>query len=184
MERTILLVEDESIIALDRSQRLRRSGYEVIVAYTGQAAVKMVDSSDKIDLVLMDIDLGKKSIDGTEAAAQILAGHDLPAVFLSNHVEPEIVEKTEKITSYGYVVKNSGDTVLNASIKMAFKLHAANLALESREKRLSHLNRVLLSTRNINQIITKDPARDDLLNNTCRLLIETTGQMQDWIIMM
>ena len=37
-------------------------------------------------------------------------------------MEQKIVEKTEKITSYGYVVKNTGIVVLDASIKMAFKL--------------------------------------------------------------
>jgi len=51
-----------------------------------------------------------------------LSKNDIPVVFLSSHTEPEIVEKTERITSYGYVVKNSTITVLDASIKMAFKL--------------------------------------------------------------
>ncbi|HOR45495.1 MAG TPA: PAS domain S-box protein, partial [Spirochaetota bacterium] len=42
----------------------------------------------------------------------------------------EIVEKTERLTSYGYVVKNSGIVVLDASIKMAIKLF-----LEKKERR-------------------------------------------------
>ncbi len=77
----------------------------------------------------MDIDLGR-GIDGTDAAALILKDKDLPVVFLSSHTEPEIVNKTEKITSYGYVVKSSSITVLDASIKMAFKLFDANLQIE------------------------------------------------------
>ena len=48
-----------------------------------------------------------------------------------------MVEKTEKITSYGYVVKNTGATVLAASIKMAFKLHAAHQALRGANESLS-----------------------------------------------
>ncbi|MFW5784062.1 MAG: PAS domain S-box protein, partial [Spirochaetota bacterium] len=75
----------------------------------------------EIDLVLMDINLGA-GIDGTQAAEQILARRELPIVFLSSHTEPEVVEKTEKITSYGYIVKNSGETVLTTSVKMAFRL--------------------------------------------------------------
>jgi PAS domain S-box-containing protein len=50
-------------------------------------------------------------------------------VFLSSHTEPEIVQKTEAIASYGYVVKNSGEQVLLASIRMAFRLADANAAL-------------------------------------------------------
>ena len=76
----------------------------------------------------MDIDLGP-GIDGTEAARQIREYRELPIVFLSSHTEPEIVERTEKITSYGYVVKSSSITVLDASIKMAFRLFQANRKL-------------------------------------------------------
>jgi PAS domain S-box-containing protein len=72
----------------------------------------------------MDINLGE-GIDGTEAAERILRIRDIPVVFLSSHTEPEVVEKTEGITSYGYIVKNSGDTVLLTSIKMAFRLFEA-----------------------------------------------------------
>ena len=85
-----------------------------------------VEKTPAIDLILMDINLGN-GMDGTDAAAIILKDHDLPVVFLSSHMEPEVVAKTEKITSYGYVVKNSSITVLDASIKMAFKLFEAKI---------------------------------------------------------
>ncbi len=73
----------------------------------------------------MDIDLGRGKTDGTEAAQKILEVKEIPVVFLSSHTETEIVEKTEKITSYGYVVKDSGEMVLLISIKMAFRLYEA-----------------------------------------------------------
>ena len=123
-QRTILLVEDEAIIALTEQAILRRAGYAVITAGTGEAAVEAVDEHPEIDLVLMDINLGP-GIDGTEAAQRILAGHDLPLVFLSSHTEPAVVRRTEGITSYGYIVKNTGETVLFASIRMAFRLYEA-----------------------------------------------------------
>lgn len=56
----------------------------------------------------------------------ILRDRTIPILFLSSHIEEEIVEKTEAISSYGYVVKESSFTVLKASIKMAFRLHASN----------------------------------------------------------
>jgi DNA-binding NarL/FixJ family response regulator len=59
----------------------------------------------------MDIDLGK-GMDGTQAAEIILQDHDIPLVFLSNHTEMEIVKKTDNITSYGYVIKSTGESVL------------------------------------------------------------------------
>jgi len=124
----ILLVEDQALIAFTEKAVLEKYGYKVSIVETGETAVETIENDLDIDLVLMDIDLGP-GIDGTEAARQILEFRDLPIVFLSSHTEPEIVEKTEKITSYGYVVKSSSITVLDASIKMAFRLFQANRKL-------------------------------------------------------
>lgn len=135
-KKTILLVEDMAIIAMAEANTLKKNGYSVIIAGNGNEAIKLASENSNLDLILMDIDLGK-GMDGTEAAQIILKNQDVPIVFLSNHTEKEIVEKTEKITSYGYVVKNSGETVLMASIKMAFKLFDAHrLRLESENKLL------------------------------------------------
>jgi len=135
MRKKILLVEDEALIALNEAKTLEKYGYEVVTAYSGKKAIEAIGSDHDISLILMDIDLGK-GVDGTEAAAQILNKRDIPVVFLSSHTEPEVVEKTEKITSYGYVVKNSGATVLDASIKMAFKLYEAYRSYNKRNQEL------------------------------------------------
>jgi PAS domain S-box-containing protein len=132
-KKTILLVEDEALISMAESRLLKDEGYDVIQAFHGKGAVEAVRASGKkIDLVLMDIDLGQ-GMDGTQAAEEILTEHDLPILFLSSHTEKEIVDRTEKITSYGYVVKDSGSVVLLASIKMAFRLHEAHRALRASE---------------------------------------------------
>jgi PAS domain S-box-containing protein len=120
--RCILLVEDETLIALTESLILQKNGYRVEIANSGEQAVETALTKKEIDLVLMDINLGT-GIDGTEAAQKILEKRDIPLVFLSSHTEEEVVEKTEGITSYGYIVKNSGTTVLLAAIKMAFRLY-------------------------------------------------------------
>lgn len=83
---------------------MEKYGYTVIHKETGEEAIDLMQENKEVDLILMDIDLGE-GISGTEAAKTILAKHDLPLLFLSSHTEKEIVETTEKITSYGYVVK-------------------------------------------------------------------------------
>ena len=132
--KTVLLVEDEVIISLAKQKELEKYGYNVLTINTGEKAVAISKENDKIDLILMDIDLGN-GLDGTEAAGIILKDREIPVVFLSSHMEPDIVEKTEKITSYGYVVKSSSITVLDASIKMAFKLFSANKRIEQSHKK-------------------------------------------------
>ncbi len=130
---TILLVDDEAVIAMATKMALEGYGYRVLTAFSGEKAVQAFKKMPDVDLILMDINLGA-GMDGTEAAGVIMAERDLPVVFLSSHTEPEIVAKTEKITSYGYVVKDSSVTVLDASIKMALKLYRAKQGEMAREK--------------------------------------------------
>ncbi len=140
----ILLVEDEPVVAMAEAEMLKRNGYEVLTAQSGKEALEIFKQNTHIDLVLMDIDLGE-GMDGTEAAERILKIKEIPIVFLSAHTEPEIVAKTEKITSYGYVVKASGETVLLASIKMAFRLFEAKRALDEKNAELASANEELQS---------------------------------------
>lgn len=132
--RTILLVEDETIIAMSEASRLRNWGYSVTLARTGAAAVATVERDDSIDLVLMDIHLGT-GMDGTDAAQAILERREVPIVFLTNHCEPQTVAKVKDITRYGYVLKSSGDFVLRETIATAFELYAAHAELAARERR-------------------------------------------------
>ncbi|MBN2546194.1 MAG: PAS domain S-box protein, partial [Spirochaetes bacterium] len=157
--KNILLVEDDPITASLQSINLKKFGYNVIIAETGDKAVDIALKTRDLDIILMDIDLGSNSIDGTQAAEKILKTRDIPILFLSSHTEPDIVEKTKKITSYGYVVKNTGSMVLNASIKMAFKLHEAQIREKEKEsvlkQRSQELSALYEISKNINLTISK-----------------------------
>ncbi len=129
LKKTILLVEDEEIIALAISQSVKSFGYNVKSVNNGEEAFELAVQNDEIDLILMDIDLGA-GIDGTETARRILELKELPVIFLTFHSERDMVEKVRGITRYGYVIKSSGDFVLQASIEMAFELFNANKKLK------------------------------------------------------
>lgn len=119
--RRILLVEDEALIALSEKRTIEKHGFDVLVAHSGEEAVERALGAPGFDLVLMDIDLGS-GIDGAEAAEMILSQTRVPIVFLTSHTERQYVDRVRDITSYGYVVKNSGEFVLIESIRMALKL--------------------------------------------------------------
>lgn len=124
--KSILLVEDEAILAMMQIRILKSVGFVVHHVSNGETAISFLsEKQNPIDIILMDIDLGT-GMDGTQAAKEILSRHSIPLVFLSSHTEPEIVNRTETITSYGYIVKNSGEIVLIASIKMALRLFESN----------------------------------------------------------
>lgn len=164
-KRTLLLVEDEFLIALEKQQELEKYGYKVIHANTSEKAVALSREHKEIDLILMDIDLGR-GIDGIETAELILKEYDIPVVFMSSHVEPETVEKTEKITSFGYVVKNSSITVFDTSIKMAFKLFDANYNIKKHrqqlETTLNSIGDAVISTDTMGMVIRMNPMAEKL----------------------
>ena len=163
MTKKILLVEDEALIAMSEAKMLEKHGYEVLTVYNGEKAIEAIDSDPDISLILMDIDLGK-GMDGTEAAEEILKKKDIPIVFLSSHTEAEVVEKTEGITSYGYIVKNSGVTVLLASIRMAFRLWESEDKYHSVFK--TTMDAILLVDKESGRIIDANPAAEKMYGYT------------------
>jgi len=75
--KVILLVEDEAIVAMSEAMTLEKYGYKVITVNSGEEAIETVFKTQKIDLVLMDINLGE-GIDGPHAAEAILENRDIP----------------------------------------------------------------------------------------------------------
>lgn len=118
---TILLVEDEALIAISQRALLEAHGYRVEHVADGEEAVERAVLDATIDLVLMDINLGA-GISGTEAAHAILERRDLPIVFLSSHSDPEVIRRTESVPAYGYVVKHSGEGMLLHAVRAALRL--------------------------------------------------------------
>jgi PAS domain S-box-containing protein len=170
-QKTILLVEDEALIAEAEKMTLEKYGYTVLTAYTGERAIVTINSTSEIDLILMDIDLGR-GIDGTVAAKTILETHDIPLVFLSSHTEPEVVEKTEGISSYGYIVKNSGETILIASIKMAFRLFDARRSEKKKEE-------AIIAEKDFNSLlINSTPAFFVSIDNNINIMSMNTAMLQ------
>ncbi len=139
MQKTILLVEDEQLIALSEAQTLKDLGYNVIIENSGENAIKLFNNNNLINLILMDVNLGK-GMDGITTAKSILKRYDIPILFFSCPTEKDIIKKTKKIALYGYVPKKSELTVFDTSIKMAFKLFDANKKIQEQIKKLEQSN--------------------------------------------
>jgi PAS domain S-box-containing protein len=157
--KTILLVEDEAVIAMNESKELKNHGYNVIPALNSTTAIEAFSyNKPAIDLILMDMNLGD-NLNGSEVAKIILKNHDIPLLFLSCHTECEIVDKTRDINFYGYVSKDSGFFVLDASIKMALKLHKAFQDLKNQKIKIECQKKELqeqVLARNLAQKILKE----------------------------
>ena len=101
---TVLIVEDEGIVALDLRTQLTDMGCTVVgVALSGRRAIEMA-AQTRPDLVLMDVRL-KGDIDGVQAAQAISDRFGTPIVFLTALVDKETMERSKAIKGCGYLGK-------------------------------------------------------------------------------
>lgn len=132
--RTILLVEDDPIIAANQTRLLDRSGYRVTTVHDAATALDNIRANPEgFDLVLMDIELGS-GMDGPDAARAMLAIREIPIVFLSSHSEKDYVDRIHSLETYGFITKHAGASVLIASVGMAFRLWDAHQRQQADER--------------------------------------------------
>jgi signal transduction histidine kinase/AmiR/NasT family two-component response regulator len=139
---SILIVEDESIIAEDLAGKVRGMGYGVAgTTATGEEAVELA-RRHLPTLVLMDIHLAG-TMDGIEAAQQIHRDRNIPVVFLTAHIDGGMVERAQKAEAFGYILKPFDERDLRIQIEMALSKHATVRRLRDSEERLAGINRIL-----------------------------------------
>ncbi|HRD66811.1 MAG TPA: diguanylate cyclase [Candidatus Competibacter sp.] len=134
--KTILIVEDDGIIAARLHDVLTRSGYAVPdPVASGEDAVAVVAASPP-DLVLMDIQLAGV-INGTTAAQHIRRDFDVPIIYLTAYSQAEQLQRAKATAPYGYLVKPVAERELLATLEMALRRHELDRRLKESEERLA-----------------------------------------------
>jgi CheY-like chemotaxis protein len=117
----ILVVEDESIIALDIQNRLKTLGYSVpTIASSGEEALQKATASHP-DLVLMDIVL-KGDMDGIDTAER-LAMLNIPIVYLTAYADAQTLQRAKATGPFGYILKPFTAHQLQSTIEIALHKH-------------------------------------------------------------
>jgi CheY-like chemotaxis protein len=123
---TILIVEDEAIVAEDLAQKLARLGYEVSgITDLGEEAVVLARER-RPDLVLMDISLSGL-MDGVEAGERIRRETGLPVVFLTGQADSATLQRAKVTDQFGYILKPFEELELAAHIDRALQQHATEI---------------------------------------------------------
>jgi len=118
---TILIVDDEEYVANVAQVALRRRGYEVIVARTGQAALEHVRANPgKIALALLDLRMPDK--DGVDLLPVLQAiDPELKVILSSGYFEADIRNRVDE--EVAFLQKPYTAQKLGAAVEAALKLH-------------------------------------------------------------
>lgn len=137
MEKTrIMVVEDESIVAMDIKTSLQNMGYEVpAIVSSGNDAITKAEET-RPDLVLMDIVLRGK-LNGIDAAGQIRSRYNIPVIYLTAYADDKILEQAKVTEPFGYIIKPFHDKELHSAIKMALYKHGMEKKLKESQEWLS-----------------------------------------------
>ena len=139
--KTILLVEDEAVVAMDIAAQLSNLGYQVAgPAACAEEAIALAKNLQP-NIVLMDIKLSGP-IDGISAAAEIRKLFRIPVVFLTAYSERSTVQAAIASQPFGYIIKPCQECELMTTIEIALYIHATEETLNQKIEELERFNQM------------------------------------------
>ncbi|MFT3780412.1 MAG: response regulator [Nibricoccus sp.] len=144
----VLITEDEMIVALDLERRLRKLGYDCVLASSAEEAIAAA-TEQKPHVALMDICLNG-DIDGIAAAETIRARTNVPIIYLTANADEYTLQRAELTHPASYLLKPFKERELQICIEMALINHALQQELrtarDEMEKRVIERTTELLKT--------------------------------------
>ncbi len=133
---SVIIVEDEAIVAIELEENLESLGYSVLDSVTsGEEAIERTRNLQP-DLVLMDIRLDG-DMDGIEAASNIRRHFDIPVVYLTAYTDDRTLERAKMSQPFGYLVKPFSRRELRPAIETALFKHSMESELRESRQRLA-----------------------------------------------
>ncbi len=116
--KTVLIVEDEPLIAADIEFTIREAGYKVLgIAHTATKALDLIHSHNP-DLVLLDISL-KGSQSGIEIGRVLRKQYEIPFIYITSFADKVTLEMAKETLPYGYIVKPFKERDIVSTIEIA-----------------------------------------------------------------
>ena len=130
--KRIMIVEDESVIALDIIASLTKLGYDVAgVAASGDSALRKIQSS-RPDLILMDIHL-KGEMTGIDVSERVKSEFQIPIVYLTANADDSTFKQANQTDPYGYLLKPFEERELSIAVEIALHKHEKEQVIRSSE---------------------------------------------------
>ncbi len=116
--RTLIVADDEHLVAEGIANGLRSLGYTVIATCPdGQDAIE-VCKNDKPDMALLDIRM--PNMNGLDAAKVIFGEFGIPVVIISAYSDPEYAAISANVGVFGYLLKPVSPDDLRTALAVAW----------------------------------------------------------------
>lgn len=165
MGRSILIVEDERLVARDLQLTLIAMGYRVPTTVASADEAIRAASESCPDLVLMDIHI-KGERDGIDTAELMRTRFGVPVVYLTAYADDATLSRAKRTQPYGYLLKPVKVEELRSTIEMALYKHAMDRLLGERERwystTLKSIGDAVISTDATSLITFMNPAAEAL----------------------
>ncbi len=112
----ILIVEDESLVALELSNNIKSHGYNVVDYVTTPEKAKEIFQKESIDLIMMDINLGAE-VDGIDLYKSL--NTQTPVIYATAYQDDVTISKAIKTNPLGYLIKPYNENELFALLKLS-----------------------------------------------------------------
>ena len=120
----ILIVEDESIVAMDLSTGLLHNGYHVTGIADNAVDARDLFEQNDVDIVLMDINLiGEK--DGVDTVVDLMKIKQRPVIYLTAFTDNATVERVKKTFPAAFLTKPYNIANVRIAIDLALNNFAA-----------------------------------------------------------
>jgi CheY-like chemotaxis protein len=117
-KKSILIVEDEMILAMSTKMALEEAGYRVSgISSTREKALSMIEQ-DRPDMALVDITLGGEVV-GMDLAQAIREKIEIPIIYMTGSTDEETLEIARGTKPAGIIKKPADDYKLIYAIKEA-----------------------------------------------------------------
>lgn len=103
-EVTVLLVEDDFLNRRYTKKVLTETGYHVVEAKNGAEALRALQQH-RIDVAILDINLGEKEMDGVNLGQYIAEVSGIPFLYLTAYETAEVIRRAVDTGPYSYLTK-------------------------------------------------------------------------------
>jgi DNA-binding response OmpR family regulator len=126
MRAKILIVEDESIVALEIKKVLNKLGFEVTATASNFTEALNSVSLNKPNIIFMDINLNN-SKDGIETTQEIQKISNIPIIYLTAYSDEETIYRAIKTNPISYLMKPFKREELKSAILLGmYKMTKSN----------------------------------------------------------